>query len=118
MFNQIDDEPELWSRVKESIEDRGLIATAVVVGLSLVLVAAVVGVVFLGTGWTATDPATATRVLQQAGYHDVRMTGYRWFACGDDDYFSTGFEATSSNGNRVSGTVCEGILKSNTIRLD
>lgn len=66
-----------------------------------------------------TRPDSATRVLQDAGYSDIKITGYRWFACGEDDTMHTGFEAKGPTGRRVTGIVCEGLLfKASTIRLD
>jgi len=31
------------------------------------------------------------------------MTGYNWVACSNDNFYSTGFEATNSKGKVVSG---------------
>lgn len=65
-----------------------------------------------------TDSSTAKRVLQSQGFTDVRITGYKAFACSGDDTTSTGFTATSPNGTRVRGAVCGGLLfKNSTIRL-
>ena len=58
------------------------------------------------------------RVLQQSGYTQVEITGWRPFAAGKDDTFSTGFRAKAPNGQTVTGTVTGGILKGSTIRLD
>jgi len=60
----------------------------------------------------------AERVLQENGFTNIQTTGYSFFACGKDDFFSTGFTATSVNGSQVSGTVCSGLLfKGSTIRF-
>lgn len=67
-------------------------------------------------GCTASD--RAEEALAGAGYRDVRLTGYAWFACGKDDTFATAFEATGPTGKRVSGAVCAGLLKGSTIRID
>jgi hypothetical protein len=67
-------------------------------------------------GCKSTDEAT--RILRQKGYTDIQLTGYRAFTCSDDDSFHTGFRAKSVNGSVVTGTVCSGILKGSTIRLD
>lgn len=64
-----------------------------------------------------TDTGRATRVLADAGYKSVRLTGYSFLLCGKDDDFSTGFEATSPSGALVSGAVCSGWFKGATIRL-
>lgn len=58
------------------------------------------------------------RVLHAAGYSKVQVTGYRPFACSEDDQFHTGFTAVGPTGASVTGTVCSGFLKGNTIRLD
>jgi hypothetical protein len=59
----------------------------------------------------------ATRVLQEQGYRNIQTTGYDWFGCSEKDNFHTGFEATSPGGFPVTGVVCSGFLKGNTIRL-
>jgi len=59
----------------------------------------------------------ARRVLEANGYTSIETTGHKFFACSEDDVFSTGFEATSPNGTRVSGAVCSGWLKGATIRF-
>jgi hypothetical protein len=63
-----------------------------------------------------TDKGGATRTLEQAGYKNIRTTGYRWLA--GDDAFRTGFEATSPSGMRVTGAVTRGWFKGSTIRID
>lgn len=66
-----------------------------------------------------TRPDSATRVLVGAGYKDVTITGYKWFACGESDTFHTGFVATGPTGQKVEGCVCEGLLfKNSTIRFE
>lgn len=65
-----------------------------------------------------TQPVDATRMLRSAGYTDIRITGYSFFACSEDDTFATGFEAKGPTGQQVKGTVCAGLLKGGTIRLD
>ncbi len=77
----------------------------------------------LAVCWSAvlsgcTSETEATRALTGAGYTNITMTGYRFFLCDENDTWSTGFEATGPNGNRVSGAVCSGVLKGATIRLD
>lgn len=63
-----------------------------------------------------TDVPGAERALRQAGYKNVTITGYSMFSCGKDDGWSTGFTATAPNGERVTGAVCAGLMKGNTIR--
>lgn len=66
-----------------------------------------------------TQPNDATRVLENSGYSNVKIEGYAWFACSDDDAFSTKFSATGPTGRPVSGAVCSGLfMKNSTIRLD
>jgi hypothetical protein len=64
-----------------------------------------------------TDTKGAQDALEDAGYTQIKITGYQFFACSQDDTYATGFEATSSAGHRVSGVVCAGFLfKGATIR--
>jgi len=68
-----------------------------------------------------TDEPRTKRVLEQSGYTNVKITGYRFFGCGEDDDCATGFIATAPNGDIVSGVVCSGFYsfsKGATIRLD
>lgn len=63
-------------------------------------------------------PAKAKAFLEQQGYTNVRMTGHRYFMGGENDVFSTGFEANNPFGNPVSGAVTSGWMKGYTIRFD
>jgi len=65
-----------------------------------------------------TSSGDATRALQGAGYTNIELTGYRFFGCGEDDTFHTGFQAVGPTGQRVSGVVCSGVLKGATVRID
>jgi hypothetical protein len=65
-----------------------------------------------------TDADGSRRVLEEQGYTNIRMTGYRWFSGGEHDVYATGFEATSPAGKRVTGTVTRGWMKNYTIRFD
>lgn len=59
----------------------------------------------------------AINVLEALDYSNIKITGYRWFACSNDDFYSTGFTATTSSGKKVTGTVCSGIFfKNSTVR--
>jgi hypothetical protein len=73
--------------------------------------------VFLTGCGILTEPQAATKVLEDQGYTHIQITGYRWFTCGDDT-FSTGFMAINSAGHEVTGVVCAGWMKGNTIRFD
>ena len=52
------------------------------------------------------------------GYKNVSTGGYSFFSCGNGDTFATKFNAIDQTGKAVSGTVCSGLLKGNTVRLD
>lgn len=63
------------------------------------------------------DDLSTQRVLRQAGFTDIHTMGYDFFACGDDDWYSTSFTAKNPQGDLVSGTVCCGLMfKGCTIR--
>lgn len=66
-----------------------------------------------------TDPDGAGKILAQNGYKDVKQTGYSWFACGKEDFYHTGFTATTQSGSQVNGVVCSGVGwgKAYTIRF-
>ena len=63
-----------------------------------------------------TSPDRTKETLTKAGYTDIEIGGYDLFSCGEDDDFATNFIANNPTGQRVSGTVCCGILKRCTIR--
>lgn len=63
-----------------------------------------------------TSEQDARRALEAEGFTVIEITGYRFFGCGDDDAFKTGFVATNQGGKRVEGVVCSGWFKSATIR--
>ncbi|HCZ48001.1 MAG TPA: hypothetical protein DCZ11_03230 [Gammaproteobacteria bacterium] len=65
-----------------------------------------------------TKPEDARQALEGAGFTQIELGGYGWFACDEKDTFSTKFTATGPTGKRVSGVVCSGLLKGNTIRMD
>ncbi len=64
-----------------------------------------------------TQPDKAVSVLHAHGFSSITTTGYKLFACSEDDIYATGFEATSITGNRVEGVVCSGALKGATVRV-
>jgi major membrane immunogen (membrane-anchored lipoprotein) len=74
--------------------------------------------VCIGLLSACTSPDKAREVLTSNGYKNIEITGYKPFACSDSDSFQTGFIATSPSGQKVKGTVCNGILKGATIRFD
>jgi hypothetical protein len=66
-----------------------------------------------------TRPDSAAKLLTQQGYTEIKITGWRPMMAGKDESVSTGFEATSPNGQRVSGAITSGLLfKGSTIRFD
>ena len=65
-----------------------------------------------------TQSDRATQALFDSGFTNVRITGYAWFACDQKDTFATAFTATGPTGKEVSGAVCSGFLKGQTVRLD
>lgn len=85
---------------------------------SFIVISFVLFVAFIFGIRGCTDEETARRVLENNGYKNVEITGYRYFMRSDTDMFSTGFVATSPNGSRVSGAVCSGYFKGATIRFD
>ena len=68
---------------------------------------------------SCTNGNGAKRLLESQGYEHVTITGYRWFGCGEGDWYHTGFEAVGPKGDIVSGVVCEGLFfKGATPRFD
>lgn len=81
----------------------------------LILIAAIAASVLLSG---CDNPNAARRALEKAGFSDIKAGGYDWFACGQDDFYSTRFCAINSVGVRVCGTVCSGlIMKGATVRF-
>lgn len=83
---------------------------------ALGLAAAVLASVTLQAG--CSDPAGAHRVLEAAGYSEIRVDGPALWGCADDDTFQTAFRAVGPTGKPVQGVVCAGWLKGATIRLE
>lgn len=53
----------------------------------------------------------------QGGFTDVQVHGRAWFSCSEDDFYATKFTATNSEGKRIEGAVCSGLVfKNSTIR--
>jgi hypothetical protein len=65
-----------------------------------------------------TDPDGARKVLEAQGYKNISITGYRYFGCGEDDVFRTGFTAMGPAQHQITGIVCRGHFKGSTVRLD
>jgi hypothetical protein len=83
----------------------------------LIMIAiAITILVAIPKGCTQSDKTV--HLLQQQGYTNITITGWRPFMASSGESFSTGFEATAPNGNRISGAVTGGFLKGSTIRFD
>jgi hypothetical protein len=64
------------------------------------------------------SPPNTKRVLKEAGYTEVTLTGYKPWACGSDS-ISQGFTGKNRDGYQISGVVCSGLIaKATTIRTN
>lgn len=61
---------------------------------------------------------SATNALEAQGITNVKILGYSFFGCSEDDTFRSNFTGIGSNGKPISGTVCQGVWKGTTIRYD
>ena len=77
-------------------------------------------VLFVSVALSAcTDESAARRALDNYGFKQVEITGYRPWACGGESYtFHTGFRAVNVNGKQVTGAVCSGWLVMSTVKFD
>lgn len=86
------------------------------------MIVALFPLMMLGCGNVSNE--TAQRVLADEGYHDIQMTGYSHFGCGEDDAYKSSFTAKrwvlQGDGSRtertVEGTLCCGHYKDCTVR--
>lgn len=63
-----------------------------------------------------TNATETKRVLEMDGVTNIEITGYKFFACSQDDFYHTGFKG-QRNGKNIEGTVCSGLLfKASTVR--
>ncbi len=85
-----------------------------IVAVIVIITIAMVGLTFNG----CSRPKTAMRVLADQGYTHIEITGWRPFMKSQNDWYSTGFKATSPSGKTVTGAVTGGLFKGNTIRFD
>lgn len=81
----------------------------------IIIVPITILIMMAATGCTDADGARAA--LTKAGFTNIEAGGYDWFACSDNDVFSTKFTATNPQGVRVEGVVCRGWFKDSTIRF-
>lgn len=63
------------------------------------------------------DPSRYYETLDASGFTDIRLTGFEWFRCGDNDSYVSGFTAKNPKGKPVSGVVCCGYSKACTVRF-
>lgn len=76
---------------------------------------AALAVIGLAGCYNASD---AEKAASAHGFSDVKVQGYGWFACSEDDFYATKFTANNANGERVEGVVCSGFFfKNSTIRF-
>ena len=81
--------------------------------LELICVIACIALLF-----GCTDASKATSVLAANGYKNIQITGCNFFACSQDAFYRTGFQAESPNGTIIRGTVCSGLVfKGSVIRF-
>ena len=67
---------------------------------------------------SCTNEKDANKALESFGFTDIEMTGFKWFACSDSDFYHTGFTALNPQKNKVNGTVCSGLFfKNSTVRF-
>lgn len=76
-------------------------------------------ILVIGTLASCTNVDGAKSALLDAGYHPIKVGGYSFFSCSEDDFYHTEFKAYSPDSSRiVTGSVCQGLFKGKTIRLD
>jgi len=78
----------------------------------------IMGIICLALLAGCTDATKARTILEAQGYTQVHITGYRPWACSEEDFFKTGFTALTPTAQRITGTVCSGLLKGATVRFD
>lgn len=66
--------------------------------------------------FSCADESGARNALTSAGFTEIQLQGYDFFACGKGDDFATKFTASNVRGQKISGVVCCGIVKGCTIR--
>ena len=93
-------------------------ATLIEVLIIVSIIALFVGFAFnlSSCGSKAHEQATI-RAAESMGMKDVRITGYEWFGCGEEDSYRDGFTAIGADGKVVHGIGCSGYNKGVTIRF-
>ena len=65
------------------------------------------------------DKDGAMKTLQDDGrFTQIDVGGRDSFSCGNGDLYRTHFTALNQNNKKVEGTVCAGVFKGSTVRLD
>lgn len=65
------------------------------------------------------NPGEARRVLEDSGYSDVKIDAMPRIWGRGENWYATGFEATSASGHRVTGMVTGGLFFApNVIHID
>lgn len=64
------------------------------------------------------SPDQGAKTLAAMGMTDIKIGGYAWFGCSEDDTFRSNFTAIGQNGQPVSGVLCGGMFKGVTVRFD
>lgn len=60
----------------------------------------------------------ANKALTAMGFTNIKITGYSFWSCSEDDFYHTGFIAKNAQGFTVTGTVCSGLFfKNSTVRF-
>lgn len=82
----------------------------------LAIIAIVAGIVFGTITGVGGANDKVIEILQNEGYHDIKIEGYRPMAGSDDDFHKIGFTAVNAAGNVVHGVVTGDSFKGWTIR--
>jgi hypothetical protein len=76
--------------------------------MKIALVCCAAALILSGCLSAEEQDSRAKEVIEANGFRNIRMTGYDWYACGEDDDYSRGFEADGANDTRVTGVACAG----------
>jgi hypothetical protein len=83
----------------------------------IALAAVLLALAMVGVGMLGSDEKKIAAV-EALGMTEVRIGGYSFFGCAREDLIRSTFEARGANGKPVSGSVCGGLLKGYTVRMD
>ena len=86
--------------------------------LQYIIIAILVVGGIIGVGHIPGKDLEAQRFLENQGYSEIKMTGYKFWGCGNGDIFKESFIAINGNGKEVSGIVCWGLFKGKTPRFN